>query len=436
MIVAYRDSVANAAVLRSETDGTLGSFHNNELQAVGNGDGTITISNRSRSGLSTSPGFLVAASVAFGDFRDQSEVALGATEADTVNALNAIFQAAGSTGNAPVITSALTVNVTQGDTINYELIATDGVGYEWSGLPAGLVTVEGNQRKLVGGSALVAGTYTVTATAVNYFGQDVQNIDFIVAAPPYSNTKSVNFNNNDYLSASVAGTLNGILGRAANGTGAADAWSVSMWLKPGTASNQNQTLAYFGAQDVANSGQWQFKLDGTANSLILRYGTNNNRIEVATPNSVVTDGQWHHILLVYDGGTTGAASGSLSAYYGRFSIYVDGVNQTLTGSHQNFGFTGSVSAGNFRVGRWNNGQSLRNDTRVDELAVWGSDQSSNVAAIYNGGATHNLALLTTPPAHWWRMGDGDTFPTIQDNVGSVDLTMNNMSAADIVTDAP
>ena len=34
------------------------------------------------------------------------------------------------------------------------------------------------------------------------------------------------------------------------------------------------------------------------------------------------------------------------------------------------------------------------------------------------------------------MGDGDTYPTIEDNEGSIDLTMTNMASGDIETDVP
>ena len=37
---------------------------------------------------------------------------------------------------------------------------------------------------------------------------------------------------------------------------------------------------------------------------------------------------------------------------------------------------------------------------------------------------------------WYRMGDGDTYPTIQDNKGSNDATMTNMASDDIQTDVP
>ena len=435
MIVVYRDSVGNSVFVQSETDGTLGAFFNNELHAVGNGDGTITVSNRARSGLESSPGFIEISNRPFADFVDQSEASLGVSEVATVNALNAIFNDAGSAGVAPVITSATTVAVTAGDTINYELVADYGVGYEWSGLPAGLVTVDGNHRKLVGGSALVAGTYAVTATAVNYFGEDSETISFVVSSPPYSNTKSVHFSNGEYMQA-TASLLAGALGRTGNGAGASDAWSIAMWFKP-SAAVQGQTVFYFGDSDVTNGGYIQVMQlnNGGAKALRLRYGSNNNCLRMQTTYGSITSGQWHHVLITYDGGTTGASSADMADYYGRFKVYVDGVVQTRSDSHVNYGYTASVDADNCRMGRFASGNYMR-DCRVDEFAVWDSDQSGNVADIYNSGATHDLSLLTNPPLNYWRMGDGDTFPTIEDQIGTADFTMLNMVASDIVTDSP
>ena len=72
--------------------------------------------------------------------------------------------------------------------------------------------------------------------------------------------------------------------------------------------------------------------------------------------------------------------------------------------------------------------------RSGEVALWDSDQTANVGVIYNGGVAQDLTLLASPPSHWWRMGDADTFPILQDSIGSLDFTMNNMTAADIVND--
>ena len=73
---------------------------------------------------------------------------------------------------------------------------------------------------------------------------------------------------------------------------------------------------------------------------------------------------------------------------------------------------------------------------VDELAIWASDESANASAIYNSGTPFDLNTLTSAPDHWWRMGDGDAFPTLTDSNGSLDATMVNMTSADIVSDVP
>ena len=49
--------------------------------------------------------------------------------------------------------------------------------------------------------------------------------------------------------------------------------------------------------------------------------------------------------------------------------------------------------------------------------------------IYNSGTLHDLSDLGTAPAHYWRMGDDDTYPTIQDNEGSAHFVMYNMTSA-------
>ena len=61
---------------------------------------------------------------------------------------------------------------------------------------------------------------------------------------------------------------------------------------------------------------------------------------------------------------------------------------------------------------------------------------TKVSNIYNSGSPFDLSLLGAAPAHWWRMGDGDTFPALTDISGSADFTMYNMTVADIVNDVP
>ena len=402
----------------------------NSIRAVANDEGHIDIIKHSVDVIIYSGLRLANASI------DGTSVTQ--TLATAVNELNSLFShSGGASGDAPVITSATTVNLTAGDTLNYELVATNGVGYEWSNLPSGVTTVDGNIRKLIGGSALASGTYNITAKAINYFGEDTETISLVVAAPAFSNTKSVNFQNQDWLGANAA-LLGPTLGRTGNGSGSGDSWTIHVWLKGSTSTSNGQTIFYFGDNDTTNGGHMYLRYQGGNNRLRFRYGSGNNYLNFHSPSNTLTDNTWHHIVVAYDGGTTGAGSAEVNAYYSRFSIFIDGVDVSSSGSwsHSNYGWSSAIDADNLRIGRYASSQYLQDNCRVDEVAIWNSDQSANIADLYNSGTTHDLDLLTDSPSHWWRMGDGDTYPTIVDNVGNADFVMYNMTASDIVSDAP
>ena len=401
------------------------SYAVNSIQAVANDDDHINIVKHTSGNVLYKDLRVAGASI--------SGVAVTQTLATAVNELNSLFtNTASASGTSPSITSSTTINLTAGETLNYELVATNGVAYEWSGLPSGVATVDGNVRKLIGGSSLEIGSYSITAKAINYFGEDTQTLTLNVAAPPYSNTKSVEFENQDYLGANAA-LLDGVLGRSGNGSGSSDAWTFHMWYKPDNFSS-GQVLFYFGDSDTTNSGHIELRTT-TSGNLRFTYGSNNNYIRRTTNNQPFSTGTWYNIVITYNGDTTGASSGDLSDYYSRFNIYINGNAASLTNSHGNYGWSGQIDGENLRVGRYSSGNYI-NGGRVDEIAVWDSNQSSNVSDIYNSGTTHDLSQLTTSPTHWWRMGDGDTYSNIQDNVGSAHFVMYNMTAANIVTDAP
>lgn len=427
-VTVYKDQDANAVFIENAN----GVQFLNSLQATMDDPSDVVINVQD-----LSKGIQIFSDVPFADFVDQSGTTYGSTALEVCNALNAEFSAAGgSDGVAPVITSATTINLTAGDTLNYELVATNGVGYEWENIPSGVVTVDGNVRKLIGGSSLAAGTYNITAKAINYFGEDSETISLVVSAASYSNTKSVQFFNQDYMGAN-ASLLDPILGRSGNGSGSGDAWSISLWYKGSTDASTGQTIFYFGDNDTTNGGFIELRQTSGNNNrrLRLRYGSSNNYLQFTTPTDSVSPGTWQHVLLTYDGGTTGSSSVDMSNYYSRFKIFIDGVQQSTSNSNSNYGYTSNIDPDNLRVGRFASGNYMQGG-RVDELAIWGSDQSSNSSSIYNSGTTHDLSALSTSPDHWWRMGDGDTYPNIQDNVGNATFVMYNMTAADIVTDAP
>ena len=429
----YRDTDANAAVIETSADGTLGMFFNNELKAVGNGDGTISVMDEPKSTDTTD--FLEISSLAYTEYTDADGVALAGDEAATVNALNAIFRHTGSAGSAPVITSSLAQSVSDGDQVNYFAEATGGVSYEWSNIPAGMSVNSANERNLIGSPTGGAGVYNITLKAINYFGSDTETLVLTVTSS-YANTKSISFNNQDYMGAN-ASLLDGILGRAGNGAGSGDAWTIHLWFK-GSTSATGQTIFYFGDNDTANAGNVHLRFLGSTDTLRLQYGSTNNYLRWQGATNLLAAGTWKHIMICYDGGTTGASSGSINDYYGRFTVFVDGVDVTSGGtwSNNNYGYTGGIDPDNLRIGRYSSGNYMRDGSRVDEVAIWEGDESANIAAIYNSGTPHDLDLLASSPDHWWRMGDGDTYPTILDNVGTAHFVMYNMTVADIVNDTP
>lgn len=424
-IKVYRDDNAQSIFLEDAN----GAQFPNSLQAVLNGEDDTKVSI-----IDLAKSIEIVSDEPFGEFINENDQPYGNNGATTVNALNAEFMASGTPANEPpVITSPTSINAVAGETINYTLTANFGVGYEWENLPSGLVNVEGNTRKLIG--SLSSGTYTPTMKAVNYNGVDSETLTINVSNPPFANTKSINFVINDYLSASPL-TLATVLGRASNGAGATDAWSLSLYFKSGSSSNQEQTIFYFGDSNYFSNGTIRLVYNGSQDRVELLYGNLFNNLEIRSQSGSIPFNQWTHILITYNGGTTGSNPSNVNNYYSRFKIFINGVETTYNNINSNFGYSGAVQASNLRIGRYAQGDYMRNNCRVDEVAVFDSDQSLNAALIYNLGVPFDMTTLLQQPVSWWRMGDGDTYPTLVDSIGSADFTMVNMTAADIVNDVP
>lgn len=414
--------------------GTVGSWPYGTLQAVGNGDGTVSIVNRSRRG-SSGETFFEIARVAFDDLVDENSDPHGVDEPSTVNTLNALFTSGGIA--APTITSPSSVPASTTVPVNFQLEGTGIVGIEWSALPDGLAVCSLNRRRIVG-TATTPGSYPVTVTATNAAGTATATITFDVSLG-YTNTKSVLFLNNDYAAADAA-VVAPILGRAANGAGAGDAWSLSVWYKPSTSNSQTQSVMFFGGADPdVDGGLWLLYNGANAGrqQLVVRYGTTTEHVELTSPVGTLVPGAWTHIFLVYDGGTTGNDPGSVADYYSRFSLYVDGALVALSGANAGSGWSGGVPGEVFEINRFDGGDYGRG-SNLEEIAIFDGDQTAQLATIYNAGSPPDMNTLTTPPDHWWRMGDdpGDVFPTLDDVNGAAPFTLFNMTVADIVSDVP
>ena len=130
---------------------------------------------------------------------------------------------------------------------------------------------------------------------------------------------------------------------------------------------------------------------------------------------------------------------------GYVKIYVDGEEDGSNNYNRTYT---TVTDQELKIGRYiTNDESWSGyymNGNIDEIAIWKDKvlTASEVTALYNSGAPIDLSsdsgdyVSSDDLDHWWRMGDGDSFATIEDNVGSYDFTMTNMASEDIVTDVP
>ena len=331
-------------------------------------------------------------------------------------------------------------NVQENDSINFNIgsdVNSDLITmYAETDAPSWFVLNQGTGNILGTAPAFTGSTdsYVINCKAANPFGSSSFTITVNVTdTPAYSNTKAIQFDITEYLGAN-ASLLEHALGRSGNGSGSSDSWSISFWFKPSTSGNNSQTIFYFGSNDGTNGGTFRLTYMGGDERFRLKYGPTSNNLLIQSSPNTVPHSTWVHCLATYDGGTTENGSGGINDSYSRFKMFLDGVEITYDNSNSNFGYSGAITADNLRVGKFVSGNTIRDNGVVDEVAVWNTDQTLNITNIYNGGNTQDLAGLGQPPSHYWRMGDGDTFPTIQDQIGTAHFVMNNMISTDIIND--
>ena len=154
-------------------------------------------------------------------------------------------------------------------------------------------------------------------------------------------------------------------------------FTLSAWVKPVTlSSNQGNIISSATSNankiGISSPSSVQVKLNGTL-STITDGGSNN-----------FTIGTWQHILIIRNSSNTVTVFRNGSAF---------GSSVTNAG-------TGTFDS----IGKFNNVQFL--DEQLDEVAIFDTDQSANVANIYNGGVP--TTLPSGAVAHW-RMGEEANF---------------------------
>ena len=328
-----------------------------------------------------------------------------------------------------------TVSVREAEVLNFQIVTSDNIVNQFVELDApSWMTMNQTTGVLSGTAPAFAGTsadtIVINCKAGNAIGGSVPfTVTVTVASYASTNTKSLKFpsSSSAYLNGNHA--LVTSLQRTGNGSGASDAWSISMWVKPSTVTNA-QTLFYFGGDDLVNEGRIEIQ-QFSGNNIVFRYGknaTNTNYIGVGN----FPTGQWNHILVTYSGADTLISNGGATA----FSMFINGANgvsqvQAIGGGH-----SGNIPADKFRMGRLlgTTTNQYLSDGIINQVAIFNTDESANIATIYNSGATQDLSLLASAPDHYYEMESSVT--TITDIVGTAHLTGYNFVAADLVSDTP
>ena len=381
-----------------------------------------------------------------------------ANEAHPFNRIPKVSKQIIGSGPQPVTTFApdisdQTINITEGVAFNVPIVLDSGSDivnqYVEEDAPSWAVLNQ-STGYFNGTAPAYSGTsdsYEINCKAANAVGGSTNfKVTLNVEELVYTNTKSLKFRDgsSSYLGGNAA--LISALERSANGSGSSDAWTISIWYK-GSTSNQGQTLFYFGGSDTVNTGHIEIKQTNHNGQkrIRLRYGSTSNHIQLTTPSGSidsVSEG-FQHILVTYDGGTTGTNSSEMSDYYSRFKIYIDGDLQSTSNTHSNYGYSNSIVGQNYRFGRFSSGNYAR-DILLNQLAIWDSDQSSNAAALYNSGNTQDLSILSpgvagldsnyVDPDHYYEIET--SVSTIQDLVGTAHFVGYNFISSDLVDDAP
>ena len=219
-----------------------------------------------------------------------------------------------------------------------------------------------------------------------------------------------------------------------------DSFTISSWVKPtdGRPSAYEYIYGIYGA----SGGKNRITLISGANGeLNIRFRANDagSGDSGGDTAAIWADGEstWTHTVVVADSTISGNDG---------LVLYVNGVKTAISGSGDTSAITFSDfnTTHNFILGSASVSSGVGTSNtfagKLDEVAIWNTALSAgDISALYQAKGTSDLNDdgNSANLKGWWRMGDGDTFPTITDNsTNSNDGTMTNMDAVDIVKDTP
>jgi hypothetical protein len=196
-----------------------------------------------------------------------------------------------------------------------------------------------------------------------------------------------------------------------------DSFSISFWCRFTSTSAMTIVSKMGGASDYKG---FQVYVQSHVRLQLVSAWSSSNQLDVRT-TTTIHDGNWHHVLITYGGTSTP----------GGCHIYIDDTDEALTTVTNNL--TASITTANTLQFGDRSASGLPYTGDLDEMAIWDAELTSGeVTAVYNSGVPNDLTLLSTASdlVGWWKMGDGDTFPTLQDSgVAGTNLTCPDLSTS-------
>ena len=236
----------------------------------------------------------------------------------------------------------------------------------------------------------------------------------------FANTKSIDFDGTDDFLVSAADLDGDVMNRRTK--------SIAFWWKSSNeGTGSNNYILTFGAGTMA--------IQLSYGDIEVWHNTHwpSFAVHHSHRSAYLDTGNWHHIVF------TVSCPGGINTE-AIHKVYVDAVEKASAAYTRN---QTDYATGKFSIGA-NYVGAAPVEAQIDEVGWWDNValDADAITALYNSGEPIDLSTdsgnydNSSALVHWWRMGDDDTYPTIEDNEGSLDLTMTNMIAGDIEDDAP
>lgn len=142
-------------------------------------------------------------------------------------------------------------------------------------------------------------------------------------------------------------------------------------------------------------------------------------------------GRWYHIMLTYSGETNPSISGT--GFDTALKIFVDGTELTSVKDFaQDFNGINSPASTIALLGRSGALNEKYFDGKIDQVAIWNSDQSANIASIYTSKNPNDLNLTPNSPDHWFKLNNNTANST---GSSTLDLIGSPSFSTDVSFDA-